>query len=297
MTDESCQGLAFLSALANGGGVQRRQIPQRGAEPSSAGLQQKSESSVASSSDPPDSGSSGAQQRETEGSFPDGQPAQADELMASSPQEEERPAVGHVLFDTSSSSERTASSLSGSLGEEQRGKNMNEAGAASIPAGNQSPEAALDEEGNLLSIGSSLHASRQCKPCIFLAACHHGLSCRFCHVADHDDSYRKTKIRPCKGKRDQYKNLIRRTFEEIERSPESFDLDDIRIPSSVDFNPKVREKFLARISNFHKKFRSAPEEGTATQPSNSSAPSSSAFQPSNLSAPSSSAPRTFKIAL
>lgn len=66
----------------------------------------------------------------------------------------------------------------------------------------------LDEDGEPTSLGSALHKDA-CKPCLFVhskVGCFHGVLCRFCHFK-HD---RGTKPRPCKGKRNRYKNLIGR---------------------------------------------------------------------------------------
>jgi hypothetical protein len=145
----------------------------------------------------------------------------------------------------------------------------------------------MDELGDLPSAGSALHSSGKCKPCIFMPTCHHGKDCKFCHYSDHVEGHAKTKIRPCKGKRDQYKSLIKRNFEEIERSPETFDPEHVQLPSSVDFNPRVKQKFINRLMKHKEKCGKVAKAGSAPRDSNAS--SSSA--PRRHSNPPSGRPR------
>lgn len=70
-----------------------------------------------------------------------------------------------------------------------------------------------DETGEATSLGSAKHEDA-CKPCLFVhskVGCFHGVLCRFCHFKH----VRGSKPRPCKGKRNRYKNLIGRM--EIQR--------------------------------------------------------------------------------
>jgi len=60
------------------------------------------------------------------------------------------------------------------------------------------------------SVGSALHESGKCKPCLFLKGklgCDKGAECRFCHL----HHKRSANPRPCKGKREWYKKLIARS--------------------------------------------------------------------------------------
>mmetsp|Transcript_42163 Transcript_42163/g.106139 ORF Transcript_42163/g.106139 Transcript_42163/m.106139 type:complete len:281 (-) Transcript_42163:37-879(-) len=67
----------------------------------------------------------------------------------------------------------------------------------------------LDEDGQPTSLGSIDHAFDTCRPCVFKRSklgCHSGIQCNFCHLPHK----RKSKQRPCKGKRDRHKKLIER---------------------------------------------------------------------------------------
>jgi len=67
----------------------------------------------------------------------------------------------------------------------------------------------LDEDGQPTSLGSIHHAADTCRPCVFQRSklgCHSGVQCQFCHLPHK----RKSKQRPCKGKRDRHKKLIER---------------------------------------------------------------------------------------
>jgi len=70
----------------------------------------------------------------------------------------------------------------------------------------------LDENGEPTSIGSSEHEV-SCKPCLFVhsrVGCQKGVLCPFCHFKHK----RGTRPRPCKGKRNRYKNLVDRIEDE-----------------------------------------------------------------------------------
>jgi hypothetical protein len=67
------------------------------------------------------------------------------------------------------------------------------------------------------SIGAALHDSEGCKPCLFVhthVGCQNGASCEFCHYVHK----RKSKPRPCKGKRDRYRKLLMRMEESLDTS-------------------------------------------------------------------------------
>lgn len=64
----------------------------------------------------------------------------------------------------------------------------------------------LDEDGNLTSVGSILHHTGGCKPCLSVftnEACEFNIDCEFCHFPHK----KKGKTRPCKKKRDRYRKL------------------------------------------------------------------------------------------
>jgi hypothetical protein len=59
------------------------------------------------------------------------------------------------------------------------------------------------------SLGSARHDFGECKPCLFVntnVGCQNGAGCDFCHFTHK----RKSKPRPCKGKRDRYRKLLTR---------------------------------------------------------------------------------------
>jgi len=61
----------------------------------------------------------------------------------------------------------------------------------------------------LESVGSARHDTGMCTPCLFFytnVGCHNGAECEFCHY----QHKRKSKPRPCKGKRDRYRKLLMR---------------------------------------------------------------------------------------
>mmetsp|Transcript_130707 Transcript_130707/g.227213 ORF Transcript_130707/g.227213 Transcript_130707/m.227213 type:complete len:145 (+) Transcript_130707:2-436(+) len=59
----------------------------------------------------------------------------------------------------------------------------------------------------MMSVGSQLHASGACKPCLYLnsrVGCCIGRYCRFCHLPHP----KKKRPRPCKAKRTQCKQIV-----------------------------------------------------------------------------------------
>jgi len=127
----------------------------------------------------------------------------------------------------------------------------------------------------LPSLGSVLHASGKCTPCIFVArdACPEGYSCDKCHF-QHQAQKHKTKLRPCKEKRDRYRKLASRIASRIEKNPDSFDPGNMEMLPSVAANDVLRRKLTARMINKVEEVRS---ERKASQPSDSQEkPSSSA---------------------
>jgi hypothetical protein len=131
-------------------------------------------------------------------------------------------------------------------------------------------ECPLDENDKLPSMGSALHSSFGCKPCKHMPNCHHGYSCRFCHFPNHGEGFHRYRMRPCKSKRDRYKALVERTFDQIDRRPDSFDPEQLDLPPSVASNQEVMSKFMTRVRN-----RMGMEEGGDAESSVGAKPSSS----------------------
>jgi len=72
-----------------------------------------------------------------------------------------------------------------------------------------SSESFQDHTGQIVSLGSARHDFGECKPCLFVntnVGCQNGSGCEFCHFTHK----RKSKPRPCKGKRDRYRKLLTR---------------------------------------------------------------------------------------
>mmetsp|Transcript_31181 Transcript_31181/g.61222 ORF Transcript_31181/g.61222 Transcript_31181/m.61222 type:complete len:413 (-) Transcript_31181:107-1345(-) len=119
-----------------------------------------------------------------------------------------------------------------------------------------------DSAGQPTSIGSTLHAQNRCKPCRHKMAsqpCADGLWCLYCHM-DHGlctsvgmasqqlVTDGKSKARPCKGKRDRYRKHVSRISEQIMADPFSWSAETMAIPPSIECNPELKRKFLARMA-------------------------------------------------
>lgn len=122
-----------------------------------------------------------------------------------------------------------------------------------------------DSAGQLTSIGSTLHQSTKCKPCrykITSLPCADGLRCLYCHM-DHSlcpavgsassaqqptSDGGKPKVRPCKGKRDRYRKHVTRISEQIMADPFSWSAEKMDIPPSIECNPELKRKFMARMA-------------------------------------------------
>lgn len=66
----------------------------------------------------------------------------------------------------------------------------------------------LNEQGEPTSVGSAGH-DQSCKPCLFVhskVGCRKGVMCEFCHFKHN----RRSRPRPCKGKRNRYRKLLNR---------------------------------------------------------------------------------------
>jgi len=78
------------------------------------------------------------------------------------------------------------------------------------------------EPGSMISLGSATHDEGRCKPCVFVnthTGCQNGSLCEFCHLPHK----RKTKARPCKGKRDRYRRLLLRVFDSVVKDSDEVD--------------------------------------------------------------------------
>lgn len=79
---------------------------------------------------------------------------------------------------------------------------------------------APSQQYGMYSAGSEKHDEGGCKPCLFVhthVGCQNGAQCEFCHYVHK----RKSKPRPCKGKRERYKKLLTRMGEAIDGSSDA----------------------------------------------------------------------------
>lgn len=90
--------------------------------------------------------------------------------------------------------------------------------------GSNTEEDSADASGSnhigTYSVGGDLHDAGQCKPCLFVhtqVGCQNGATCEFCHWVHK----RKSRPRPCKGKRDRYRKLLNRMQENLPRDDTS----------------------------------------------------------------------------
>jgi len=107
----------------------------------------------------------------------------------------------------------------------------------------------IDENGRRLSVGSIPHGSGTCRPCTFAASgtgCHVGVFCRFCH--SQHPGVRRTKARPCKGKRDRYRNLLDKLSAQAEADPEKFSICEDKLPPSIRCDAKKKSKLIEAVA-------------------------------------------------
>jgi len=120
-----------------------------------------------------------------------------------------------------------------------------------------------DSCGNPTTIGSTLHASGKCRPCwhaLKSEACPAGMRCAFCHL-DHPLSAQSALLvsvphvygrhmskRKGKRQRNVYKELVSKITQEIMKDPFAWSMEKIKIPSYVEANPLLKDKFLLRMS-------------------------------------------------
>mmetsp|Transcript_125388 Transcript_125388/g.360231 ORF Transcript_125388/g.360231 Transcript_125388/m.360231 type:complete len:233 (+) Transcript_125388:97-795(+) len=80
-------------------------------------------------------------------------------------------------------------------------------------------------QGQWPSVGSQLHPSGKCRPCMFShtpAGCSNGAACQYCHCSHR----RQRAIRPNKAKRDRFKALADRQAREAGLLPDGAGSDD-----------------------------------------------------------------------
>jgi len=67
------------------------------------------------------------------------------------------------------------------------------------------------------------------------------------------------RARPCKGKRDRYKKLVKRIELQILDHPDSFNLSPVSLPPSLQSNDKQREKLMQRMLKFQRQVKMCQE--------------------------------------
>jgi len=112
----------------------------------------------------------------------------------------------------------------------------------------------LDEQGEMTSVGSCLHGGGSCRPCLFQntkVGCHNGILCDFCHLPHN----RKTKPRPCKGKRERYRKLIDRIEQTIDDCPrQSCSAPKVQVGhGNEQFKAKVLSKLMQQMRKLQAK--------------------------------------------
>lgn len=108
----------------------------------------------------------------------------------------------------------------------------------------------VDEQGQPTTVGSLLHESGRCKPCLYRDAsevCADGLLCRFCHLSHKARQRRRTKLRPCKGKRDRYRKLVSRIADTIKADPFAWSAEAMEVPPSIAANTALKKKLTSRM--------------------------------------------------
>lgn len=90
------------------------------------------------------------------------------------------------------------------------------------------------------SLGSARHELEACKPCLFVhteAGCQKGALCDFCHYPHK----RKSKPRPCKGKRDRYRRLLTRMEGALENVDDASNAEDQEEDSGEPFSQPISQ--------------------------------------------------------
>jgi hypothetical protein len=113
-----------------------------------------------------------------------------------------------------------------------------------------------DDCGNLTSLGSTMHLTSKCKPCVEFAlkaagqvegepprlGCRHGIHCRYCHFP-HILNRAQKRGRPSKGQRGDYKDFRELVKRQIAEDPLGFDLDRLELPDWLSRNHTLLLKF------------------------------------------------------
>jgi len=114
-----------------------------------------------------------------------------------------------------------------------------------------------DSAGQLTTIGSILHESNTCKPC------RHKMSLQPCAPQQQvNDS--KSRTRPHKGKRERYRKYARMISDQIMADPFWWSATTMDLPQSIDYNPELKRKFMARMEAIAEYARTQVAQGAAS---------------------------------
>mmetsp|Transcript_107065 Transcript_107065/g.207492 ORF Transcript_107065/g.207492 Transcript_107065/m.207492 type:complete len:276 (-) Transcript_107065:81-908(-) len=143
--------------------------------------------------------------------------------------------------------------------------------------------------GEPSSMGSVLHQTDQCRPCLAIAAsttCKAGIQCMFCHLPHEvppqvleamrhggDREKGRKNRRPSKAQRAEYRGLVALHEATIRRDPFNWKVESVIVPPYLS-NPTRTQKFLRRLENIAADARSR-STGVADVPRAASASSTS----------------------
>jgi len=148
------------------------------------------------------------------------------------------------------------------------------------------PQVPIDDEGRLTSLGSSKHLEGKCQPCAFCdvvgspvalgvgsaAECAAGILCRYCHFPH--TSRPKVRLRPCKGRRERYRQVLTDLKPKIEEHPEKFDenfaIDASElVPNWIKGHHLLKEKLRSWVVSYAAKCPRSRDEQGFIRPSSS----------------------------
>jgi len=117
------------------------------------------------------------------------------------------------------------------------------------------PQVPCDEYGQQMSIGSIGHENGMCgSPCVFSSrekGCMKGVRCEYCHFP-HE---KKSRMQPCKGRRIRNRDQKERLMDELDRSPETFDVKTLQLPSSITDHELTQTRLFAALERRREELR------------------------------------------
>jgi len=99
-------------------------------------------------------------------------------------------------------------------------------------------------DGKLPSTGSRLHEVGMCRPCVFVRqSCVYGEDCSYCHFAHP----KKSKNRPCKGRRERFRKQVSQMEQMILANP-AVDHSSFALPHSLQAVPELKARFDRKVA-------------------------------------------------